>query len=521
MTRSPTLAFAGVILCGAAIVPAYLFIKPALHIAVMTAAALSLYLYCLQPAVARAVAPGAIAAGLGMPLLAWSLPNIWLLYAAMIALVPLLARRLRMVAPLYLFSVLLLPGLDGPVSIGGLKLLDFGMHDALATGAAVAVALSAERRPITRPELDLPAIGVILLLAAALARDTTLTNNMRMLANVVMDFAVPYYIVSRSIRTIEDLQACMVWLGCAGAILSAVLIWEVIKAWPIYNELYGHYGVPTLLLVKARGGLLRAGGPFVEPTSIAMMMVTCVLALWLSRRFFRTRLHHGLLLALLLVGVAAPQSRGAWVGLFLGVAVADAYRGRVTQMAAKLLPLAAAGALLFVVAQGSSGLSEAVGLTGGSAESGEYRRQLFDRGMEEFRRSPVWGYSLKDLSVRLADLRQGEGIIDFVNTYLWIMLISGGIGLGVFVGAFLFLLTRLWRARGVRRGAVGHRDVATFAVAALVVPMEMLFFTSFGGRSACFIFVAFAFSAVLLRSNVVPSPRPLAASPAEPARVPA
>lgn len=108
------------------------------------------------------------------------------------------------------------------------------------------------------------------------------------------------------------------------------------------------------------------------------------------------------------------------------------------------------------------------------------------------------GYSMPDLLFVMDDMKQGEGIVDFVNTYLWIILIAGAVGGFIFVGAFVYFLLRLLPFRRPIPGLPGSVPVATFAFGALVMPFEMLFFTSFGGRPAFFVFALFGLSAALV-----------------------
>jgi hypothetical protein len=475
----------------------YLTIRPAFHIAIISCAAIVLFLYCLRPDAARAMMPRAPIVAIGMPVLAWSLPNVWVLYAAMLAWVPLVAGRRSYIVPLYLYSLLLLPGLDETIALGSIKLFDFGVHDALGLGAAAALLPHAGKaRP--RVMLDLPAVSVMLLLIAALARDTSLTNFLRVAVNVTLDLGLPYYIVSRGVRTIDEFRTAMLWLGCGGITLSAILIYETWASWPIYNQLYAYYDVSTLLIVKARGGVLRSGGPFVEPTSAAMVLATCVLALWLSRDYLRSRWQSMLLFAFALIGLSAPQSRGAWLGLLTALAMVLVFRGRYAQLVRSAIVIGAAGAMLFLAAQVSPYLSETMGLSGGSSETSQYRRLLFDRGIEEFWHSPVWGYSMPQVTLRLSDLRQGEGIVDFVNSYIWILLISGAIGTLIFVGAFVNFLLRMLKFRRPIGGDHGNVIAGSFVFAGLAMPMEMLFFTSFGGRPGFFVFVMFGFAAAFI-----------------------
>ena len=153
------------------VVATYLTITPAFHIAVISSAAIALFLYCLRSDAARAMVPRIPVAAIGMPVLAWSFSNIWMLYAVMLVWVPLVAGRRGYIVPVYLYSLLLLPGLEETVALGSVKLFDFGVHDALGLGAAAALfSQTGKARP--RFMLDLPAVSIMLLLIAALARDT-------------------------------------------------------------------------------------------------------------------------------------------------------------------------------------------------------------------------------------------------------------------------------------------------------------------------------------------------------------
>lgn len=472
-------------------------LKPAFHAVVASCGGLALFLYCLQPTVAEAMQRRAIICAVGLPVVAWLTPHVWLLYALMIAWVPFVAGRFAPVVPVYLFSLLLLPGLDDVGAIGSIKLFDFGVQDALALGAAAAV-FGNTAKGKSRLAFDAPVLGAMLLLTGALARETTLTNFMRFTINVGLDLWLPYYILSRGIRSLDALREAMLWLGCGAATLSAILLYEAWKAWPIYNILYTQYGLSTLLMVKARGGVLRSGGPFVEPTSAAMVLAICIVALWLSRGYFRSGWSYAGITLATLIGLSAPQSRGAWIGLLIALAVTQLFCGRYARVALGAVSLAIVGPLLLLIAQFSPYVAETLGLTGGSSATSEYRRQLLARGMEEFWHSPIFGFSMPEVTRRLSDLRQGEGIVDFVNTYIWILLISGAVGATIFFGTFVYFLVRLLPLHRPVEGLAGSVSAAAFVFAGIVMPIEMLFFTSFGGRPAVFVFAMFGFAAAIV-----------------------
>ena len=511
---------AGPLLLAAPPLIAYLLIKPALHVVIVSAAAVALYLHCLKPEPRREMAGRAMLTITLLPVIAWSLHTPWLLYTLLMLWVPLVAGGAGRIVPVYLLSLLVLPGLDSVAGIGSLKLFDFGVHDALAVGAAVALLINRRRnRPGWR--VDLPACALIVLLAAALSRETSISHFLRTVSNVMMDLGIPYFIASRGLRDGQECRRAMLWLGCAAVMMGAILLYELVRAWPIYNELYGQYGL-TPLLVKARGGMLRAGASFVEPTSAAMVLALAMVALWACRRDFRSRRLHGLLLLIALAGLFAPQSRGAWLGLGFALVIGELYMGRIRPLMKGGLLALSAGVLLLGAALSSPQLSETLGLSGESSGTSDYRRQLFQRGMEEFRHSPIVGFSVPELNVRMNDLRQGEGIIDFVNAYVWIMLISGGVGFIIFTGTFLHYFWGLRRYRSWLKDDPDGRECAAFLFAGLAAMMQMLIFTSFGTRPAVFVFILFGFTAAFTtlykRPAWAPRPVPFTAKAASAAR---
>lgn len=504
--RSAAMPVLLLVLAAAGMLFAYATIRPALIIMILSGMALSGFMYCVNPDTRRQLGMAPFMLGLGLPCAAWLAPNIWFLLAVMLVSIPLLARKPGEVAGMYLFALLLLPGLDQSLAAGSIKLFEFGVHDALAVGAGLRLILRPGKAKIP-PTLDFPAMALILLIVAATARETSMTNFIRVLINGALDFALPYYIISRSIKNYQDVKILISYIVASSVIISVVLTYEVNSSWPIYNILYEYYKIDMQLMVKFRGGMLRAGGPFLESTSIAMVLTFCFLAAWLSRPMFRSSFHYVATLGVLMIGLAAPQSRGAWIGLLVGMLAADIYRRQMGIALRRMAIVGVAGFIVVALAPMSPDMSETLGLSGGSTKTVDYRERLLERGMEEFWTSPIFGYSTPQISVRLADLRQGEGIIDFVNTYIYFALVSGIIGLLIFVGAFLFYLSKLWRLRRRMRAGDEGADVRAFAFAGLVMPMEMLFFTSFGGRPEVFVFAMFALaSAILAIKTGAPAP---------------
>jgi O-antigen ligase len=102
----------------------------------------------------------------------------------------------------------------------------------------------------------------------------------------------------------------------------------------------------------------------------------------------------------------------------------------------------------------------------------EYRRELLDTSLALIKQSPWLG--VPNYAAQMQSLRQGEGIIDVVNTYVAILLDAGAIGLAVYLLPLLIVANRLISA--VRRSASGSLDDGSrFAVAMVALILGCLF----------------------------------------------
>jgi O-antigen ligase len=112
----------------------------------------------------------------------------------------------------------------------------------------------------------------------------------------------------------------------------------------------------------------------------------------------------------------------------------------------------------------------------------DYRQLLLQRGMEVASMHRWTGASMNDVLDQLSDIAQGQGIVDMVNTYLTLYLVSGLAGML----PLLLLLAMIWwklvTARTSRLGSPELADMRGFALTALTVVTVQLAFMSFIDR---------------------------------------
>ena len=111
----------------------------------------------------------------------------------------------------------------------------------------------------------------------------------------------------------------------------------------------------------------------------------------------------------------------------------------------------------------------------------------------------------------LRDLTQGEGIVDFVNSYLFVALIGGLVGLAGLITALGVPIFATWRLQRHNLLIPSNGRPAAFAFSVATSVVVMLAFTSLGGRTTTMLVVVLALmSAVLNEAAKLRWQRPIA-----------
>ncbi len=307
---------------------------------------------------------------------------------------------------------------------------------------------------IFRMPPDKYVLGYITLQLVVLAPTTSGTNVIRSVVLLLLDVALPYYVFSRGLTDSRRLRDAFAAYTCAAALMSSVAVFEVLKGWLLYSSVpdalglawgYGHYQV--------RAGALR-GVASAGHSIVLGYIVMVALGLHLSMRSaYPSSRSWWAMLLLLAAGIAASGSRGPWVGTvaLLGVAtLAGPGAGNRTRSA--LLALLVILPILALSPWGEK-LFALMPFVGNYDEgSVDYRRELFSASWEVFKLNPLLGTPYFLMNSTMEGMRQGEGIIDLVNSYLIIGLSTGLVGLGLFAGIFFPSLFRLWSRLNSRLG---------------------------------------------------------------------
>jgi O-antigen ligase len=140
------------------------------------------------------------------------------------------------------------------------------------------------------------------------------------------------------------------------------------------------------------------------------------------------------------LGLFFSYSRGPWLGLGGLYLIKSALAPQRLKRTLRFLFFAACGVAAILLSPAGDKVVAMLPFLGGTvdADSVGYRQRLFDRAWQLIGDSPFLGSP--DALLQMQDLRNGQGIIDLVNTYVDILLGTGFVGLAL-LGLFFVIAT--------------------------------------------------------------------------------
>lgn len=292
-------------------------------------------------------------------------------------------------------------------------------------------------------------LTIFILLSFALGlRYEILSEGLRFGVTLFLKVYLPYFVISRSLKTMQHFRDALMSLVIAILLVAITAIFEANKQWLLYSavtEVLQLSGGMTEYLV--RDGLLRAIATTGQPIALGYLMVIGIgIYLFLQRSIEQKFLRWGGMI-LLIGGLIAPLSRGPWVGAGVLIFV---YFLSGRNPFRRLMGMALAAIFALFLASVLPGGERVINLLPfiGSTEkqNADYREQLFSNSMIVIQRNLLFGSSDYRETPELEAMRQGQGIIDIVNTYLQVTLDTGIVGLSLFLAFFMFVLLGISRA---------------------------------------------------------------------------
>ena len=316
----------------------------------------------------------------------------------------------------------------------------------------------------------------LILIISLQIRSTTITDSLRQALYAFTDVFLPYYVASRALKQIEHLKELFSGFVLASFLVAAIGCFEFIKGWLLYNPLPYVWDIPADIgNYLMRGSNLRALASLGQPIVLGYVLVVALgfyLFLW---PLIQSKAMQRLGLTLLSLGLIATLSRGPWVGAVALVGIFIATGPHALKRLA-ILSIAATVAIpiISIMPEGEK-IINLLPFIGNIEKSNiDYREKLLDNSIIVIQRNPLFGSVNYLQTPEMQEMIQGQGIIDIVNSYLQVSLKYGLVGLGLFAGFFLVVLSGIYQCRKIISDKTSElyllgRSLTATSVAVLVV----------------------------------------------------
>jgi O-Antigen ligase len=275
------------------------------------------------------------------------------------------------------------------------------------------------------------------------------SNALRRAVLFLLDTYLLYFAVSRICQSRQKMVDAVASFCLACAVMAAIAMFERTRNWLLYVDIISRWGTdPNAAFYLVRGGSVRAQVSAGHAIALGYLLVVAF-GFWLYLgSHVRNGLHRIGVTLLLWGGLFAAFSRGGWLGGASVYFTFNAVGPRAVSRFVKGAGLALVFAGLVAVSPIGDRIVEMLPAMGQPADM--YRHRLAERGWELVLAHPFFGDQFP--WPEMEDLRQGEGIIDIVNTYLGVALNYGLVGLFFFVSFILLGMLRAYaRARELSR----------------------------------------------------------------------
>ena len=435
---------------------------------VLLALASAVFAFAKIPACTSATSPADFSRRrnlwLGITAVSFLAHNFWVYMVAVTVILLLAAQREPNKLAMYFFLLFAVPAI--PAQITGLGVIQhFFTIDYLRLLALVILFpafLFLRKQPDTEPfGRTLPdklLAGFLILQIMLMMGISSFTNTLRIgVFYSFIDIFLPYYVASRGLRNLQGFRDALMGFVLAALLLSVIGAFEFTRHWLLYSSLDVVLGAPwdlgDYLARGPEGSDLRAQGTAGQPIPFGYIMAVAMgFLLYLKSHAVKsTAWNLGLLM--LTIGLFTSLSRGPWVGAATIVIVFIATGPAPVKGFSRLGLLALLVAPLLLTTDSGDKIMKLLPFIGtGGEDTITYRERLAEISMQVIRENPFFGAFDYFYSPAMQELRQGQGIIDIVNTYLSIGLGNGLVGLSLFAGFFIVITF------GVFRGMRGLPD---------------------------------------------------------------
>jgi O-Antigen ligase len=388
-----------------------------------------------------------------LTLIAFLAHNFWVYLLIATPLLIYANRRDSSSSALYFFILFVLP--IAPVTIPGMGLVNFFFDVTNARILAMLILLptfiilfqQGGNPSFGRTAPDKALIAFLSLTVMLDLSETSLTDVMRHIFYLFIDVFLPYFVISRSLKNLQTFRDALMSLVLAIMVLALLAVFESSKHWLLYISVIDALKLEVgRMAYPSREGVQRAVVTAGTPIALGYLMVIGMGIYLFLQRSIQHKFLRRFGMVLLAAGLITPLSRGPWVGAAALLVVFIASGRYAARGLISLALVAILGFSLVSILPGGEKVINLLPFIGSTEkENIDYREKLITNSMIVIKRNPWFG-SVDYLNTpEMKSMRQGQGIIDIVNTYIVVALEKGLIGLGLFVTFFVLTLHGIYR----------------------------------------------------------------------------
>lgn len=379
--------------------------------------------------------------------------NIWLYFLLSAILILKITKKADDKLALYFILAFIIPPLSARIHAFGIVNYLFDItHPRFISlivllPASLAIAKTNDFKFIKAPtDKFLLIFGIIKLFVEF--RDRTFTDGLRQLIYAGTDIFLPYYVASRGIKTLPQINTTLYAFITSAVVISLIAVVEILKHWLLYNPLinllavgyeYGAY--------MGRDGTIRASASLAHPIVLGYFFTVALsFYFYLSGKISSPKMKM-LGGGLIILGSMAAVSRGPWVGAIAALLVFNLLGARPLKKLGKLFALALVCIPIVMASPYGEKVYNLIPFVGKTDDFNvDYRQRLFDTATVVINENPVLGSANWRESPEMQQMVQGEGIIDIVNTYILVGLNLGYTGVMCYVMIFISVLIAVYKS---------------------------------------------------------------------------
>lgn len=417
---------------------------------------------------------------LGLTAAAFLMPNFWLFVLIAIPLLGYAAIKDSNPVALYLLLLLALPPMARVVSIPGfinelftldyLRLLTLAilLPECARLLRVNQSALTPDYSSVRLSKWTLPDFFLVSYMGLQCLLTfpyQSLTACARLVFDLIIFTAAPYFSISRGVTSRERLVEAMAAFALGMAIMVPLGVVEFLSGWVLYQGFVDQWeGGGLILGYLTRGEFLRAqvaaGHSLIFGFSLAVAF-----GMWLYLQIrVESRVYRALGFLTFVIGLIICMARGSWVGSAVMLTAYSVVGPNALQRLTKSFVAVFLIGGVIALTPYSANIVSFLPFYGAEGDgSVDYRQQLAEMSWNLIKLNPFFG-SFNYLKY-MESLRQGQGIIDMVNSYAAVALPYGLIGASLYFGFYVISAWRCYSA--IRRISKFDMDLSLIGASLL------------------------------------------------------